>query len=85
MPTGMMGQTGRPALMRRQKYSSAGRGGPLEPPLKEVPIMATQIKTPQPEGQPIFAARIWHWRAKKYLYASAYGLKAFPIRRNRKP
>ena len=47
--------------------------------------MATQVKTtPQPEGQPIFAARIWHWRAKKYLHASDYGLKAFPIRRNRK-
>jgi hypothetical protein len=27
-PTGMMGQTGRPTLMRPEKYSSVGRGGP---------------------------------------------------------
>jgi hypothetical protein len=27
-----------------------------------------------------FAARIWHRGAQKYLYASDYGLDAFPIR-----
>jgi hypothetical protein len=85
MPTGMMGQTGRPTLLNFAGCIGVGHGGPLEPPLKEVPIMATQVRVPQPEGQPIFAARIWHWRAKKYLHASDYGLKAFPIRRNRKP
>jgi hypothetical protein len=37
MPTGMMGQTGRPALLNFSRRISAGRGGPLEPPLKEVP------------------------------------------------
>ncbi|SPE34615.1 conserved hypothetical protein [Candidatus Sulfopaludibacter sp. SbA6] len=45
--------------------------------------MATQPKMPKPAGQPIFAARIWHWRAKKYLNASDYGFKAFPIRKGR--
>ena len=41
-------------------------------------------KPRQPEGQPgEFATRIWHWRAKKYIYSSDYGFKAFPIRRRR--
>ncbi len=45
--------------------------------------MATKPK-PQPEGQTdLFAARIWHWRKKCYLYASDYGFKAFPIRKGR--
>lgn len=44
----------------------------------------SKLKPRQPEGQPNhFAARIWHWRAKKYIYASDYGLKGFPIRRGR--
>ncbi len=47
--------------------------------------MATQIKKPQPEGQTIFAARIWHWRKKCFLFAADYGLKGFPIRNSRKP
>jgi hypothetical protein len=84
MPIGMMGQTGRPTLLNFAGCISVGHGGPSELPVKEVPIMATQVKTPQPEGQPIFAAKIWHWRAKKFLYARDYGFTAFPIRRNRK-
>jgi hypothetical protein len=38
-----------------------------------------------PDGQAeiFFCPRIWHWRAKKYIYASDYGLKSFPIRRRR--
>jgi hypothetical protein len=27
----------------------------------------------------VFRKRFWHWRAKKYLYAKDYGLKAWPI------
>ena len=43
-----------------------------------------QHKVNHPEGQGNgFSARIWHWRAKKYLYASDYGFKAFPIRKRR--
>ncbi len=45
----------------------------------------TKVKPVNPPGQNgLFAARIWHWRAKKYLYAADYGFKAFPIR-GRKP
>jgi len=44
----------------------------------------TKVKARQPEGHTgPFAARIWHWRAKKYIYASDYGFKAFPIRNGR--
>jgi len=40
----------------------------------------TKIKLPRPDGQDgQFAARIWHWRLKKYLYAKDYGLMAFPL------
>jgi hypothetical protein len=41
--------------------------------------MATKKKIPQPDATTKFAARIWHWRAKKYLYASDYGIKGFPL------
>jgi len=38
-------------------------------------------KTPhQPEATTKFAQRIWHWRAKKFLYARDYGIKGFPLR-----
>jgi hypothetical protein len=41
-----------------------------------------KLKAPNPTGQPQrFASRIWHARAKKYLYAADYGLKGFPIGR----
>jgi len=48
--------------------------------------VATVVYTPrQPETQSrVFVTRIWHWRAKKYLYAKDYGLKAFPISRSRR-
>jgi hypothetical protein len=46
--------------------------------------MATKAKQAAPEGQSCFAARIWHWRLKKYIYASDYGIRAFPIRNGRK-
>jgi len=43
-----------------------------------------KLKVKHPDGQDgLFAARIWHWRAKKYLYAADYGFKAFPIRSGR--
>lgn len=41
--------------------------------------MATRKKINQPSANPRFAARIWHWRKKCYLYAKDYGLKGFPI------
>jgi hypothetical protein len=41
--------------------------------------MATRKQIPQPSANPKFAARVWNWKAKKYLYASDYGLKGFPI------
>jgi hypothetical protein len=50
---------------------------------KEVRITAKLANTKrQPDGQrgPC-VARIWHWRAKKYLYAADYGIKGFPIGR----
>jgi hypothetical protein len=47
--------------------------------------MATKAKNTQPSGNAdIFASRIWHWRLKKYIYATDYGIKAFPIRNGRK-
>lgn len=39
----------------------------------------TTLKKQQPAGAPRFAARIWHWRAKKFLYAKDYNIKGFPI------
>jgi len=82
MPTGMMGQN-RKARADVPRSSAARAVVGHSEPLKEVPNMATQPKMPKPAGQPIFAARIWHWRAKKYLNASDYGFKAFPIRKGR--
>lgn len=43
--------------------------------------MAQKPNIPQPSTKLPFAARIWHWRAKRYLYASDYGIKGFPIGR----
>lgn len=40
--------------------------------------MATK-KVYHPAAAPKFAQRIWHWRAKKYLYAKDYGIKGFPL------
>ena len=40
--------------------------------------MATK-KIPMPSASTKFCARIWHWRAKKYLYAKDYGIKGFPL------
>jgi hypothetical protein len=41
--------------------------------------VATKKTVPQPNGKPLFAARIWHWRKKCYLYAKDYGIKGFPL------
>ncbi|HEX4808700.1 MAG TPA: hypothetical protein VH325_07220 [Bryobacteraceae bacterium] len=44
--------------------------------------MATKRKKQLPQGSLRFASRIWHWRAKKYLYAKDYNIKGFPIRKS---
>ncbi|MBL8215763.1 MAG: hypothetical protein JNK87_33885 [Bryobacterales bacterium] len=37
-------------------------------------------RVPQPEtANRKFAQRIWHWRAKRYLYAKDYNIKGFPL------
>ncbi len=41
--------------------------------------MAKIKKRIQPDGAPKYAQRIWHWRAKKFLYAKDYGIKGFPL------
>jgi len=41
--------------------------------------MANVKKTVQPAANPKFAARIWHWRKKCYLYAKDYNIKGFPL------
>jgi hypothetical protein len=41
--------------------------------------MATKKKRAQPGAAPKYAARIWHWRKKCYLYARDYGIKGFPL------
>jgi hypothetical protein len=42
----------------------------------------TRIKPKTPINQSKrFAGRIWHKGAQKYLYASDYGIKGFPIGR----
>lgn len=59
------------------KLTGSSRGGP-GPPFNQEVEMEQRPKANQPESSPMFAARIWHWRAKKYIYASDYGIKAFP-------
>ena len=45
-------------------------------------VKLTKLKPRQPSDRPRrYAARIWHWRAKKYLYAADYGFKGFPVGR----
>ena len=41
--------------------------------------MANKKTKQKPEGSLRFVTRIWHWRAKKYLYAKDYNIKSFPI------
>jgi len=42
--------------------------------------MARKKNTHQPDGSVKFAARIWHWRLKKFLYAKDYNIKGFPLK-----
>lgn len=48
-------------------------------PKRNGEYMASKKQIAQPEGAPKFAARVWHWRAKKYLYAKDYNIKGFPL------
>jgi hypothetical protein len=50
-------------------------------PPRKVVSTVTKVKPRQTNQPQRFAARIWHYRAKRYLYASDYGLKGFPIGR----
>ena len=83
MPSGMMGQKRK---ARAAELLTAHQRGPwwAKSQVRRV-NMATKAKNTQPSGNTdAFAARIWHWRLKKYIYASDYGIKAFPIRNGRK-
>jgi hypothetical protein len=49
-------------------------------------MTSLKVPFPAPAGYSwVFCTHFWHWRAKKYLYASDYGRRAWCfLRRNRR-
>jgi hypothetical protein len=48
-------------------------------------LMANQPKPTQPAANRdcFFVGRIWHWRARRFLYAKDYGPKGFPLKNSK--